>query len=88
MLHRRASNACSSRSKTNAVVFRVRVSMTCSAPSGHRGADRSGLGLGLAFSRRAVEASNGRIYAHNLPPKGCVFTIDLPRIATPAIATV
>ncbi len=53
-----------------------------------RGADRSGLGLGLAFSRRAVEANNGRIYAHNLPAKGCVFTIDLPRIPTPALATV
>ncbi len=52
------------------------------------GADRSGLGLGLAFSRRAVDANNGRIYAHNLPSKGCVFTIDLPRIPTPATATV
>ena len=57
-------------------------------PFKQRGADRSGLGLGLAFSRRAVEANNGRIYAHNLPAKGCVFTIDLPRIPTPAIATV
>jgi signal transduction histidine kinase len=57
-------------------------------PFEQRGADRSGLGLGLAFSRRAVEANDGRIYAHNLPSKGCVFTIDLPRIPTPALATV
>jgi hypothetical protein len=50
-----------------------------------RGADRTGLGLGLAFSRWGAEANNGRLYARNLPDKGCVFTIDLPRIAAPAI---
>ena len=53
-------------------------------PFEQRGADRTGLGLGLAFSRWAVEANNGRIYARNLPEKGCVFTIDLPRIHVPA----
>src|SRR5579871_135582 len=46
-----------------------------------RSANRSGLGLGLAFSRSAVEASDGRIYAHNRPGVGCTFTIDLPRVA-------
>jgi signal transduction histidine kinase len=49
-------------------------------PFEQRSVDRSGVGLGLAFSRWGVEANNGRIYAHNLPKKGCVFTIDLPRI--------
>jgi len=44
-----------------------------------RGADRTGLGLGLAYSRWAVEANHGRIYARNVPGKGCVFTIDMPR---------
>lgn len=44
-----------------------------------RGTDRSGMGLGLAFSRRAIEASNGRIYARDVPGHGCVFTIELPR---------
>ena len=44
-----------------------------------RGADRTGLGLGLAYSRWAVEANHGRIYARSVPDKGCVFTIDLPR---------
>jgi signal transduction histidine kinase len=53
-------------------------------PFEQRGADRTGLGLGLAFSRWGVEANNGRIYAHNLPEKGCVFTVDLPRIPVPA----
>ncbi len=45
-----------------------------------RGADRTGLGLGLAYSRWAVEANHGRIYARSVPDKGCVFTIDMPRI--------
>jgi len=44
-----------------------------------RGTDRSGLGLGLAFSRQAVEAVGGTITVRNLPGHGCVFAIDLPR---------
>ena len=51
-----------------------------------RGTDRTGLGLGLAFSRWAVEANGGRIYARSLPGKGCIFTIDLPRLPASAIA--
>jgi signal transduction histidine kinase len=46
------------------------------------------LGLGLAFSRWAVEANGGRIYSRSLPEKGCVFTIDLPRVPLPALAMV
>ena len=41
-------------------------------------------GLGLAFSRWGVEANDGKIYARNLPDKGCVFTVDLPRFSPPA----
>lgn len=52
-------------------------------PFEQRSRDRTGLGLGLAFSRVAVEASHGRIYARNLPDRGCVFTVDLPRLAEP-----
>jgi hypothetical protein len=48
-------------------------------PFEQRGADRSGLGIGLAFSRWGVEANGGRLYARNMPGKGCVFTVDLPR---------
>lgn len=55
-------------------------------PFEQRGTDRSGLGLGLAFSRWAVEASHGRIYARNLPGVGCVFTIDLQRLPVSALA--
>jgi signal transduction histidine kinase len=43
------------------------------------GADRSGLGLGLAICRRSVEANDGVLSVRNLPGTGCVFTIDLPR---------
>ena len=43
--------------------------------------DRSGLGLGLTISRRAVQASGGEIRTRNIPGKGCVFTIDLPAAA-------
>jgi hypothetical protein len=49
-----------------------------------RGGDRSGLGIGLAFSRWGAEANGGRLYARNLPGKGCIFTVDLPRIAASA----
>ncbi len=45
-----------------------------------RHADRTGLGLGLAFSRWGAEVNDGRISARNLPGRGCVFTIDLPRV--------
>ena len=46
-----------------------------------RGGDRSGLGLGLGISRRGVEANGGKLYVRDLPGKGCVFTIDLPKPA-------
>ena len=55
-------------------------------PFEQRSTDRTGLGLGLAFSRWAAEANNGRIYARDLPDKGCVFTVDLPRVTLPATA--
>jgi len=47
-------------------------------PFAQRSADRTGLGLGLSISRRAVEANGGTLRVRNLPGKGCVFTIDLP----------
>ena len=50
--------------------------------------DRTGVGLGLAFSRRGVEANDGRISARSLPGKGCVFTIDLPRLQVTALEAV
>jgi hypothetical protein len=57
-------------------------------PFAQRSVGRTGFGLGLAFSRWGVEANNGRIYARNLPERGCVFTVDLPRLRVPAVAMV
>ncbi len=42
-------------------------------------ADRSGLGLGLTISRRAVELNRGKLRVENLPGVGCIFIIDLPQ---------
>ena len=44
-----------------------------------RGTDRTGLGLGLAISRQGIQASGGTLDVRNLPGKGCVFCIHLPR---------
>ncbi len=48
-------------------------------PYEQRGADRTGLGLGLAISRWGAEVNGGRVYARNLPDHGCIFTLSLPR---------
>ena len=45
--------------------------------------DRTGLGIGLAFSRWGAEANGGRLYARSMPGTGCVFTVDLPRSPVP-----
>ncbi len=57
-------------------------------PFEQRSANRTGLGLGLAFSRWATEANHGRLYTRNSPGVGCVFIVDLPRCAIPAAVTV
>jgi signal transduction histidine kinase len=41
-------------------------------------AQRAGLGLGLAISRRGIEANGGELRVRDLPGVGCVFTVDLP----------
>ena len=56
-------------------------------PFEQRGADRTGLGLGLTISRWGAEANNGRICARNLPSHGCIFIIDLPRATVSLSAT-
>jgi signal transduction histidine kinase len=53
-------------------------------PFEQRSSDRSGLGLGLAFSRWGAQVNDGRIYARSLPDAGCVFTVDLPRVHVPS----
>lgn len=43
------------------------------------GEDRSGLGVGLTICHRGVEANDGELHVRNIPGKGCVFTVELPR---------
>ena len=49
-------------------------------PFSQRGKERSGLGLGLSIARSAAQAHAGDIHVENMPGKGCVFTLDLPRL--------
>ena len=55
------------------------------APFTQGGPDRRGLGLGLSIVRRSVEAAHGTLRARDLPGKGCIFTIDLPRHPLPKV---
>lgn len=48
-------------------------------PFGQQGSDRTGMGLGLTICRRAAAANAGAVHVHDLPGKGCVFTLELPR---------
>ena len=47
-------------------------------PFEQRGADRAGLGLGLAISRQAIEADGGKVSLRDIPGKGCVFIVEMP----------
>ena len=53
------------------------------APFAQVGADKSGLGLGLAISGANVEANKGVLSVRNVAGSGCIFTINLPRHAMP-----
>jgi signal transduction histidine kinase len=61
---------CGGVTGTGAEIFR---------PFGNRlGSDRSGLGLGLSISHKAVTVNGGEIHRRDLPGKGCIFAIELP----------
>ncbi len=47
-------------------------------PFSVKGANRSGLGLGLTIAQRAILLNNGTLSVRDLPNHGCVFSIDLP----------
>ena len=48
-------------------------------PFAQLGTDRSGLGLGLSICVRAANANGGVMRVRDIPGKGCIFTLDLPR---------
>jgi signal transduction histidine kinase len=52
-------------------------------PFSQRGRDRTGLGLGLSICVKAVKAIGGELHIVDLPGKGCIFTIDLPKQPPP-----
>jgi signal transduction histidine kinase len=41
--------------------------------------NRKGLGLGLTIAQRAILLNHGKIEVRNLPGKGCIFQITLPK---------
>ena len=45
--------------------------------------NKSGLGLGLAITQRAVQLSQGKITVNNTPGVGCSFTIEIPQKIVP-----
>ncbi len=57
-------------------------------PFEQQGTDRSGLGLGLSICLKAAKANGGEIRVRDLPGKGCVFTLDLPRKPPPPLSVV
>lgn len=52
-------------------------------PFEQRGANRGGLGLGLAICERAAAANEGEVHVRDLPGKGCIFTLKLPKHPSP-----
>jgi len=55
-------------------------------PFEQRGSDRSGIGLGLFICLKAAKANGGEIRVRDLPGKGCVFSLDMPRKPLPLSA--
>lgn len=53
-------------------------------PFTQKSADRTGLGLGLTISRQAVAFSGGTLSVRDLPGKGCIFSIALPKEKSPS----
>jgi signal transduction histidine kinase len=45
--------------------------------------DRSGLGLGLSIAKSSAEANHGTLTVRDMPDRGCVFTLNLPRHSLP-----
>lgn len=57
-------------------------------PFEQKGTDRTGIGLGLSICLKAAKANGGDLRVRDLPGKGCVFTLDLPRKPPPPLSVV
>ena len=53
-------------------------------PFSQSGTDRTGIGLGLTIAKQSVIANGGELSVRNIPGRGCVFTIELPRHSLPS----
>jgi signal transduction histidine kinase len=53
-------------------------------PFVQKGNDRSGLGLGLSISAKAMKTLGGALRIRDIPGKGCVFSLELPLHGAPA----
>lgn len=56
-------------------------------PYTQKGLNKKGLGLGLTISRKGIEAHGGTLTVRDLPGKGCIFTINVPRLLSNVSAT-
>jgi signal transduction histidine kinase len=52
-------------------------------PFAQRSHDRTGLGLGLAICVKAAKTMAGQLHIRDLPGRGCIFTMDLPKQPPP-----
>ncbi len=52
-------------------------------PFTQKSTDRTGLGLGLSICLKAMKVLGGQLHIDDLPGKGCIFTIDLPKQPPP-----
>ena len=57
-------------------------------PFEQRGSDRTGVGLGLSIALKAAQANGGALSVRDLPGKGCIFTLDLPKQPPPPLTLV
>ncbi len=51
-------------------------------PFVQKSGNRTGLGLGLSICSKAMKGFGGALRVRDVPGKGCVFTLDLPRLLT------
>ncbi len=55
-------------------------------PFSQHGQDRTGLGLGLSICVKAMQSMSGELHVRDLPGKGCIFMLDLPKQSPDAVS--
>jgi signal transduction histidine kinase len=57
-------------------------------PFKQHGPNRTGVGLGLSICMRAAKANGGEMRVRDIPGKGCVFVLDMPRKPIPPLVSI